>query len=90
MRATGIVRRMDDLGRVVIPKEIRHSVGMREGDAYEIFVSDGMIILNPYRYNISDQLNAVITKADACGNYSYETIAELKKIARKLIKEEEL
>ena len=37
MRATGIVRRIDDLGRVVIPKEIRKSLGIREGDALEIF-----------------------------------------------------
>lgn len=38
MMATGIVRRMDDLGRVVIPKEIRRSMGIREGEALEIYV----------------------------------------------------
>ena len=37
MRATGIVRRIDDLGRVVIPKEIRRQVGIQEGDPLEIF-----------------------------------------------------
>ena len=37
MRATGIVRRIDDLGRVVIPKEIRRSLGIKEGDPLEIF-----------------------------------------------------
>ena len=37
MRATGFVRRIDDLGRVVIPKEIRRQVGIQEGDPLEIF-----------------------------------------------------
>lgn len=49
MRATGIVRRIDDLGRVVIPKEIRRTVGIREGDALEIFLDrDGNVIFRPY------------------------------------------
>ncbi len=38
MKATGIVRRVDDLGRVVIPKEIRRTMSIREGDPLEIFV----------------------------------------------------
>lgn len=37
MKATGIVRRIDDLGRVVIPKEIRRTASIREGDPLEIF-----------------------------------------------------
>ena len=37
MKATGIVRRIDDLGRVVIPKEIRRTMQIREGDPLEIF-----------------------------------------------------
>lgn len=41
MKATGIVRRIDDLGRVVIPKEIRRTMGLREGDALEIFTDRG-------------------------------------------------
>lgn len=40
MKATGIVRRIDDLGRVVIPKEIRRTLHIREGDPLEIFLSD--------------------------------------------------
>lgn len=41
MKATGIVRRIDDLGRVVIPKEIRHTLAIREGDPLEIYTTDG-------------------------------------------------
>ena len=39
MKATGVVRRIDDLGRVVIPKEIRRTMRIREGDSLEIFVN---------------------------------------------------
>lgn len=46
MKATGIVRRIDDLGRVVIPKEIRRTLRIREGDPLEIFVDrEGEVIL---------------------------------------------
>ncbi len=49
MKATGIVRRIDDLGRVVIPKEIRRTMRIREGDPLEIFVStDGEVIFKKY------------------------------------------
>ena len=49
MKATGIVRRIDDLGRVVIPKEIRRSLRIREGDPLEIYVEDGAVIYKKYR-----------------------------------------
>ncbi len=49
MKATGIVRRIDDLGRVVIPKEIRRTMRIREGEPLEIFVDrDGEVILKKY------------------------------------------
>ncbi|MBQ8740689.1 MAG: AbrB/MazE/SpoVT family DNA-binding domain-containing protein [Clostridia bacterium] len=49
MKATGIVRRIDDLGRVVIPKEIRRTLKIREGDPLEIFTSnDGEVIFKKY------------------------------------------
>jgi AbrB family transcriptional regulator (stage V sporulation protein T) len=49
VKATGIVRRIDDLGRVVIPKEIRRTLKIREGDPLEIFVDrDGEVILKKY------------------------------------------
>ena len=49
MRATGIVRRIDDLGRVVIPKEIRKTLRIKEGDPLEIFTDrEGQVILKKY------------------------------------------
>lgn len=49
MKATGIVRRIDDLGRIVIPKEIRRTMRIREGDPLEIFVNEqGDIMLKKY------------------------------------------
>ena len=49
MKATGIVRRIDDLGRVVIPKEIRRTMHIREGDPLEIFTDkDGELIFKKY------------------------------------------
>lgn len=49
MKATGIVRRIDDLGRIVVPKEIRRTLRIREGDPLEIFTDrEGEIILKKY------------------------------------------
>jgi len=50
MKATGIVRKVDELGRVVLPIEIRRNMGINEGDSLEIFVSDGHeITLRKYK-----------------------------------------
>lgn len=48
MRATGIVRRVDELGRVVLPMELRKVMDINEKDPMEIFVKDGQIILKKY------------------------------------------
>mgnify|MGYP000741988573 CR=1 FL=1 len=49
MKATGIVRRIDDLGRIVIPKEIRRTLRIRETDPMEIYTDiDGQIVLKKY------------------------------------------
>ena len=82
MKATGIVRRIDDLGRVVIPKEIRRTMRIREGDPLEIFTDrEGGVIFRKYSQlgDISDfaaqlcdtisrvsGLPAVITDRDSC------------------------
>jgi len=49
MKATGIVRRVDDLGRIVLPKELRDTMDIAEKDPLEIYVEGDNIILKPYR-----------------------------------------
>lgn len=82
MKATGIVRRIDDLGRVVIPKEIRRTMRIREGDPLEIYTDkDGGVIFRKYSLmgglgdfagQMCETLNkttgqiAVITDRDSC------------------------
>lgn len=48
MKATGIVRRIDELGRIVIPKEIRRVLHIREGDPIEIFTDEDRVVLKKY------------------------------------------
>ncbi|MBX6378544.1 MAG: AbrB/MazE/SpoVT family DNA-binding domain-containing protein [Clostridia bacterium] len=63
MKATGIVRRIDDLGRIVIPIEIRRSMRIRDGDPLEIFVDrDGEVILKKYSAiaDLGDLADAIV------------------------------
>lgn len=48
MKATGIIRRVDDLGRIVLPKELRQTMGIRTGDPMEIYTAADNIILCKY------------------------------------------
>lgn len=48
MKSTGIVRRIDDLGRIVIPKEIRRTLRIREGDPLEMYVDGDAVIVKKY------------------------------------------
>ena len=48
MKTTGIIRRIDDLGRIVIPKELRRSLRIKNGDTLEVFVDNDSIILKKY------------------------------------------
>ena len=62
MKATGIVRRFDDLGRIVIPKEIRRTCHVREGDPMEIYLGEGdEIILK--KYDTEPEITALRTAA---------------------------
>lgn len=49
MRITGIIRRIDGLGRIVIPKEIRRTYGITDGSPIEIFTTDNGIVLKKYQ-----------------------------------------
>lgn len=48
MKSTGVIRRIDELGRIVLPKEIRRNLGIREGESLEIFVEEDKIILKKH------------------------------------------
>ena len=48
MKSTGVIRRIDELGRIVIPKEIRRNLGIRDGENIEIFTDNDSIILKKY------------------------------------------
>lgn len=54
MKATGTIRRVDDLGRVVIPKEMRKYLNIKEGDALEVFKHDKYIIFTKYQNEDDD------------------------------------
>lgn len=72
MKATGIVRRIDDLGRVVIPKEIRRTMRIREGDPLEIYTSnDGEVIFKKYSaisemYENASQVADILSRLTNC------------------------
>lgn len=87
MKATGIVRRIDDLGRVVIPKEIRRSCNIREGDPLEIFLQDDGVVFKKYNPTYRDDLMATLQDAaDYYDNYEDDrvTAEQLRKIAKEI------
>lgn len=100
MKTTGIVRRVDDLGRIVIPKEVRAKFDIREGDFLEMFVEDEMICFKKYYTNYADQLYRIsnsirenIMNYNLSRNYSdseindiFENLNKLKDIS-KILKE---
>lgn len=72
MKATGVVRRIDDLGRIVIPKEIRRNLRIRDGESLEIFVDGNNIVLKKfsimrnvdlYASNLVDSLYSLVKKS---------------------------
>lgn len=71
MKTTGVVRRIDDLGRIVIPKELRRTLRIRDGESLEIFVENDMITLKKYSSmsdlkeisnNLVNTINQIILK----------------------------
>ena len=87
MKATGIVRRIDDLGRVVIPKEIRRTCNIREGDPLEIFLQDGAVVFKKYIPPYRDELIATLQDAADYYDNSEEdraTAEQLRKIAKEI------
>lgn len=68
-KSTGVLRRIDDLGRIVIPKEIRKNLKIKNGDSMEIFVDDGAIVLK--KFSLLKDLSDVAQK---CSNSYYEVL----------------
>ena len=84
MRATGIVRRIDDLGRVVVPKEIRRQLRIREGDPLEIFTEKDTVIFK--RYSLDNEWATILEtlKEEIHEHYDYCT-AETRKKTREIL-----
>ena len=74
MKATGIVRRIDDLGRVVIPKEIRRTLNIREGDPLEIFL-DGQGGVVFHKYSLLGMSDDVLRTAKLMAKFAGVEIA---------------
>jgi transcriptional pleiotropic regulator of transition state genes len=80
MKSTGIVRRVDELGRVVIPKELRRTHAIEEGDPLEIFTDDGgKIILRKYEPSCIFCGQAKNMKFHKGKNICSDCITELRK-----------
>ena len=72
MKATGIVRRIDDLGRVVIPKEVRQQLGIREGDPLELYLSDDGKELVIKKYDTTAPSRSIVNQlADISGDKDF-------------------
>lgn len=87
MKATGIIRRIDDLGRVVIPKEIRRNCNIREGEPLEIFLQDGGVVFKKYNPDYRDELtNTLRNAADYYDDYEDDQAiaGQLRKIAQEI------
>lgn len=64
MKATGIVRRVDDLGRIVIPKEIRRNLGIHEGEALEIYIEDDGVMFKKFEVNLSMEVQTLWNRVE--------------------------
>ena len=95
MKATGIIRRIDDLGRVVIPKEIRRTIGLREGDPMEIFLDgENRVVFEKYNTGLLPFVRNLAERVEdnEYGTLAPESVKEIKKLlgeVSKIIKEEE-
>ena len=92
MKTTGIVRRIDDLGRVVIPKEIRRSLGIREGAPLEIFLHEDCICFKKYIPNklekVSDAFKELADFAEDEGGLRMRTrVSKLQAEVEEKLKE---
>ena len=80
MKATGIIRRVDDLGRVVIPKDIRRTIGIHEGEPLEIFIEGGdTVCFRRYKNNLGDAVDHLKEQTETiCENLTDNTLMRIK------------
>lgn len=93
MKATGIVRRIDDLGRIVIPKEIRKTMHVREGDPLELYICENGIMFRKYKQDVAEDLLRLANDSDALDDFPEENkdaaqllLTEIVEAAKKLEK----
>lgn len=88
MKATGIMRRIDDLGRVVIPKKIRRNLGIREGEALEIYTNPGEVIFRKCEFDrLNDLEQAIDNLLYDCDMHATNEIRKLTAQIKKIYKE---
>lgn len=95
MKATGQIRRIDDLGRVVVPKEVRVNLGIRDGDAFEIFTTEDRrgVVFQKYSFDtpVAQALKSLRVAVEdselSCRKKFLQSITELE--ARLKLEEDE-
>ena len=89
--AKGFIKRLDDLGRIVIPKEMLKNLGMKENNALEIIAVKEGLLLKPYEETESEELDAIAERLSRLGGSTTEwAVAEkIKELANELRKEQD-
>ena len=80
MKATGIIRRVDDLGRVVIPKDIRRTIGIHEGEPLEIFIEgEDTVCFRKYKTNLGDAVDHLKEQIETfCKDLTDDTLMRIE------------
>lgn len=86
MKSVGIVRRIDDLGRIVIPRELRRNLGVCEGAPLEMFLTKDGLVMKPYLNSTPSRIRGIAEELNSMGNTpkEWEIATELRKIADEL------
>ena len=89
MKATGIVRRVDDLGRIVIPKEIRRTMQIELGEPMELFLEDDKVCVKRWSSGCKDDIKRLIDEVcdDDYATYNKDRVLELLREAEQLMRE---
>ena len=89
MKSFGIVRRIDDLGRIVIPREIRRTMNIGEGDAMELCYDGDCLILRPYymEYDLAERVESLNAMVDLDCNLPAEERQQVSAILNRACKE---